>query len=87
MQNRDVSNRIVPNSTDLGIDKAMSISTKDAAAKLDVSERRVRVLCQQGRIKGAELIGGSWILPDNPVITAGTRTRPGKIQVKTKGKK
>ena len=35
----------------------------NAAAKiLKVSTRRVRTLCAEGRVKGARMIGGSWII-------------------------
>lgn len=57
------------------------ISVKQAEAKLNISERRIRALCQQKRIKGAELVGKSWVLPDDPVILPGSRSRPGKAKI------
>jgi excisionase family DNA binding protein len=39
------------------------ISTAEAAVKLGVTQRRVQVLCEQGRIKGARRIGRTWIVP------------------------
>lgn len=45
------------------------INTKTAAEKFGITPRRVRVLCEQGRIRGAKKIGRDWTIPDNPVIT------------------
>lgn len=58
------------------------ISVPAAAEKLKVSDRRVRVLCVQGRIPGAVKIGRDWLLPDKPVVIAADRRRPGKITMK-----
>lgn len=49
------------------------IGTIDAIAKLAeqgriINETRLRVLCREGRVEGAELIAGRWILPDDFVI-------------------
>lgn len=55
------------------------ITVQQAAKKLKVTPRRVRVLCGQGRIAGAEKIGRDWLLPDKPVVIAADRRRPGKV--------
>jgi predicted site-specific integrase-resolvase/SAM-dependent methyltransferase len=39
------------------------ISVAKAAEKFGVSQRRVQVLCEQGRIEGAEMVGGVWRIP------------------------
>lgn len=39
------------------------ISAKDAAHKWNISQRRVAVLCAEGRIEGAQLIGKTWVIP------------------------
>ncbi|HHU64247.1 MAG TPA: helix-turn-helix domain-containing protein [Clostridiales bacterium] len=39
------------------------ITTKQAAKKWGISERRVQVLCAQGRIKGAMRLGWAWAIP------------------------
>ena len=39
------------------------ISAKDAAGKWNISQRRVALLCSEGRIDGAEMIGNTWIIP------------------------
>jgi len=33
-----------------------------------ISGRRVRKLCMEGRIKGAEQVGGRWIIPEDAKI-------------------
>jgi predicted site-specific integrase-resolvase len=55
------------------------ISAADAAKLLGVTDKRIRVLCNQGRIVGAKLISGVWILPANPIVKKGNRYRPSKI--------
>lgn len=40
------------------------ISVAEAAKKFDISERRVQVLCEQGRLNGAKQISGVWIIPE-----------------------
>lgn len=50
------------------------ISVKEAATLLKISERRVRVLCAENRIKGAKKIGPTWVLPGKPVISPAPRT-------------
>ena len=63
------------------------IGTTTAAEILNVSTRRIRVLCEQGRIPGAELVGKTWTLPDDPKVIAAVRERPGVIEMKAKPKK
>ena len=41
------------------------MTVKEAAKKWNVSERQVQILCKNGRIKGVERIGRSWIIPEN----------------------
>lgn len=43
----------------------MYISVSAAAEKFNISKRRVQLLCEQGRIKGADRISGVWLIPDN----------------------
>lgn len=39
------------------------ISTKEASLKWGISERRIRVLCSENRIKGAFSLGKTWNIP------------------------
>ena len=41
----------------------MYISVSDAAEKFNISKRRVQLLCEQGRIKGANMVSGVWLIP------------------------
>lgn len=44
----------------------MGVSTvSEIAKKWKISERSVRNYCQQGRVKGAELKGKTWIIPED----------------------
>ncbi len=42
----------------------MYISVNEAAAKFNISKRRVQTLCEQGRIAGANIVDGAWLIPD-----------------------
>lgn len=39
------------------------MTAKEAAAKWNISERRVQVLCEQMRIEGVARLGKSWAIP------------------------
>ena len=41
------------------------MSVKDTALKFELSERRVQQLCDAGRIEGAHMISGVWLIPNN----------------------
>lgn len=46
------------------------ITAKEAAEKWGISQRRVQVLCEQGRVLGAVRLGWAWAIPkeaDKPV--------------------
>lgn len=43
------------------------IPAKEAAIKWGISERRVQVLCEQGRIDGVFRLGNAWAIPANAV--------------------
>jgi len=49
---------------------------KEAAEKWGISERRVQLLCQQGRIAGAERHGRIWLIPE-------TAPKPKDARIKT----
>jgi excisionase family DNA binding protein len=52
------------------------ISSEEAAAILNVTRRRVQVLCAEGRIPGAMRIGGTWLLPRNFKVLPGSAGAP-----------
>jgi len=39
------------------------ITAKEAAEKWGISQRRVQVLCEQGRVAGAVRLGWAWAIP------------------------
>lgn len=41
------------------------LTTAETAEKWDISRRRVTVLCNEGRIKGAMQKGNMWLIPEN----------------------
>jgi hypothetical protein len=41
------------------------VTTKDTAQKWNISERRVQILCKQGKIDGAVRLGWAWAIPKN----------------------
>ena len=43
----------------------MYITVKQAAEKWGISDRRVRILCSEGKISGATREGRSWMLPSD----------------------
>lgn len=56
----------------------MPITTKQASQKWGISDRRIRILCKEGKIEGAELIGKTWYIPDST-----TKPIDGRIKTKT----
>jgi len=53
----------------------MAITTKQASIKWKISDRRIRLLCSQGKIDGAELIGKTWYIPDDAAKPADGRIK------------
>lgn len=51
----------------------MYITVKEAAERWGLSDRRVRVLCSEGKIPGAYQIGRGWNIPENAVKPADGR--------------
>ena len=43
----------------------MYISVKQAAEKWDISDRRVRALCENGHVEGAMKVGKTWNIPES----------------------
>lgn len=42
----------------------MYLSVSEAAERFNLSKRRVQLLCEQGRIEGAGMVSGVWLIPD-----------------------
>lgn len=54
------------------------ISIKEASEKWGISDRRIRVLCNEGRIEGAIKIGRNWSIPMDAVKPLDARIRTQK---------
>ena len=52
------------------------MTSKEAAEKWMLSKRQVNSLCLQGRITGAKMEKGRWIIPDDYVYSGGTTKNP-----------
>lgn len=61
------------------------LSAKKVGELWDISARRVAVLCKEGRIPGAQLVGKSWVVPENAEKPLDARIKSGKY-IKSKNK-
>ena len=61
------------------------MSASEAAAKWGLSSRRVGILCNEGRIDGAQKAGATWIIPEEAGKPSDARIKSGKyIKLKKK---
>lgn len=54
------------------------ITLKEASEKWGISERRIRILCTEGRINGATKVGPMWVIPTDSVKPEDKRVKSGK---------
>ena len=54
------------------------ISASEAASKWGLSSRRVGLLCNEGRIEGAQKAGATWIIPEDAEKPSDARIKSGK---------
>ena len=54
------------------------LSLRQTAEKWGISRRRVQVICKQGRIPGAFLVGNSWAIPEDAEKPKDARVKSGK---------
>ena len=54
-------------------DDVANVTVKEAATRLGVSERRVRQLARNGRVRGAIKVGAEWLIPTPVEMTPGRR--------------
>ncbi len=50
-----------------------NVTVRQAAVRLGVSERRVRKLARDGRVRGATKAGGEWLIPTPVEVIPGRR--------------
>ena len=60
----------------------MAMTTKDAALKWGISDRRVRVLCAEGKIDGVWRDGKIWYIPDATIKPNDGRFKNSEILMK-----
>ena len=56
------------------------ITLKEAAEKWGISERRIRILCTDGRIEGATKMGPMWVIPADSVKPDDKCVKSGKYK-------
>lgn len=54
------------------------LSISQTAEKWGIKQRRIRALCQEGRIQGAFKIGAYWSIPDDAEKPKDERIKSGK---------
>jgi len=54
------------------------ISIKEVSEKWQISDRRIRVLCGEGRIEGAVKLGRNWLVPEDAVKPVDAREKEKK---------
>lgn len=60
---------------------------KEIAEEWKLSERRVQILCSEGRIEGAEKLGREWAIPVNAKRPKDSRFTTGKYKNWRKSKR
>lgn len=56
------------------------ITVKEAANKWGLTERRIQVLCREGRIEGAKKFGRDWAIPVDSQKPGDARVSSGKYK-------
>lgn len=51
------------------------VLSADKAKEWGISQRRVAILCKEGRISGAMLMGNRWFIPTNAIKPIDPRSR------------
>ena len=54
-------------------DDVANVTVREAAIRLGVSERRMRKLARDGRVRGAMKAGAEWLIPTPVEVTPGKR--------------
>ncbi len=62
------------------------LDVKKTAERWGVPERRVTLLCRDGRVIAAKKEGKTWLIPDNALLPADGRTKEAELQRENGGK-
>lgn len=58
------------------------ISVQEVSNKWNISKRRIQILCREGRINGAKMIGNMWVIPENIEKPIDARTKSPVVKEK-----
>lgn len=61
------------------------ITLSEASKRWGISDRRIRMLCAEGRIDGVTRFGRSWAIPENAQKPSDNRVKTGKYIKESKG--
>jgi len=56
------------------------LSISQVAEKWGIKQRRIRVLCAEGRIEGAYKVGAFWLIPEEAEKPKDERVKSGKYK-------
>ena len=59
--------------SEVAADDVANVTVREAAMRLGVTERRVRQLARDGRVRGAVKAGAEWLIPTPVEVTPGKR--------------
>ena len=59
--------------SEVSSDDVANVTVREAATRLGISERRVRKLARDGRVRGATKSGSEWVIPTPIEVTPGRR--------------
>ena len=59
--------------SEMPADDVTNVTVKQAAARLGISDRRLRKLARDGRVRGAAKIGQEWLIPTPVEVMPGSR--------------
>ena len=59
------------------------LSVKQTSERWGISPRRIQILCREGRVPDAFIIGNTWAIPDNAEKPKDARIKTG-IYIKSK---
>ncbi len=54
------------------------LSVKQTSERWGISPRRIQILCKEGRVPDAFIIGNTWAIPDNAEKPKDARIKTGK---------
>jgi hypothetical protein len=56
------------------------MTTKEASELWGISTRRIQILCDNGKVEGAQRLGNIWVIPKGMAKPIDGRTKNGRVQ-------